>query len=139
MLDWLLSIDFPGVEALGAQVETVRVWGVCDPSCGCPTVDLLTDPAAPSAQGLRYYPVVEGHIASDDPEEYFEVTLFARDGRRSMLELVCFTDDPPDEFPPPEDIIGPVVYSSDERRLRRESAPHRARERRKRSRRRRRA
>jgi hypothetical protein len=47
VLGFLLDEDFKGVDQLRAQVTSTVVVGQCD--CGCPTIDLGLDPAAPSS------------------------------------------------------------------------------------------
>src|SRR5436309_2398133 len=57
ILDFLLTPDFPGRDALRAQANTAKVVGRC--SCGCATIDLATDPEAPFAEGVMQHMAVE--------------------------------------------------------------------------------
>jgi hypothetical protein len=41
VLDALLAVDFPGVQALRTQAKTVEVVAVC--GCGCPSIDFCEE------------------------------------------------------------------------------------------------
>ena len=55
LLDFLLSAEFPGRDALKAQAEIVRVTGEC--KCGCGTIDLIFPPDAIAAQTEMPVPI----------------------------------------------------------------------------------
>jgi hypothetical protein len=99
VLDFLLSGEFPGVEALQAQARHATVTHAC--VCGCPSFNIGVDKTrAVRAETDPTRPVdVEAHALSDDP--YFELLLFTDDGWLSYMELVWYGDDPPSTLPPP--------------------------------------
>lgn len=111
ILEFLLSADFPGVEKLRKQAETVRVTGRCD--CGCATVYLSVDESLPTAGEVEQYAAVNaaGRSGPDDAPPA-ELILFVRDGQLSSVEIVWY-DNPIPKFPPPEDFETPVAASSD--------------------------
>lgn len=96
VLDFLLAGDFPGAAELRAQLPTVRVSGGC--RCGCPTIDLVVDDAAPAA-------ALNGRVAAEADAPDGGIILFADEGRLSELEYWSTGDETPAEFPPPERIV----------------------------------
>ena len=80
--------------------------GRCD--YGCATVYFDVDSAAPRAAftGPADTPLPFEALGHDpaDPSRPIEVVLFARDGARASLEVVCYGDTPPVEFPDPADL-----------------------------------
>jgi hypothetical protein len=100
VLRLLLTLDFPGVEELRAQIPHAMVVARCD--CGCPTVELRVPPNVPVSPvtAPNRLPPVEGRVlpAADGPPA--DVILFVDDGRLSSLELVWYGDRPPAEWPP---------------------------------------
>jgi hypothetical protein len=109
VLSFLLEPEFPGVEALRRQAETARVVRQCE--CGCATIDLATDPAAPAAEGVREPNVVEARgRARDDGRPPPELILFVRDGRLSSVEIVSYDEPIFDVFPAPEEFEEPHAY-----------------------------
>lgn len=100
VLRFVLSADFPGVETLRAQVESLVVVGRCD--CGCPTVDLSTDAEAVAAVELEQRVLPVGAVIAplgDEPPG--EVIVFADNGLLSGLEYVYYDDTPPAAWPEP--------------------------------------
>ena len=95
VLDLVLTADFPGAAELRVQVRTARVTGRC--ACGCPTIDLAVDDAAPVA-GIDSRVAVEVDVADGG------LIVFVDEGRLSGLEYWSAADEPPAEFPPPERI-----------------------------------
>jgi hypothetical protein len=95
VLDLLLAADFPGGAELRAQARTARVTGRC--ACGCPTIDLAVDDAAPVAD-------VDGRVAVEVDVVNGGLIVFVDEGRLSGLEYWSVGDDTPVEFPPPEHI-----------------------------------
>ena len=79
----LLAVDFPGVEALRAQVPGTLVTGRC--ACGCPSVDLEPPTDAPLAAVVTTVPV-EATAMGPYGEPEGLVMLFVHDGRLSYLE-----------------------------------------------------
>lgn len=122
----VLGADFRGAERLRGQVEHARVSGRC--LCGCPTVDFVVDRgAARAAQGLvesenddtavvprsdepPWILVSEARLKGADPPQ--EVLLFASvAGWLASLELVTYSDRPPDHFPPAGELSDPIVHA----------------------------
>lgn len=108
VLDLLLEADREGADALRQQARTALVVGRCD--CGCPTVDFAISDDSPRATvSARLWPV-EGRVDSQRAmpgQEHLpgeEVLLFVDDGLLSALELVFYTERPPESWPPAEDI-----------------------------------
>ena len=106
VLGLLLAAEgFPEVGIYRVQLDQATVTGRCD--CGCATIYLEVDPAAPRAAGgpadtaLPFEAL--GHDPAD-PSRPIEVVLFARDGALASLEIVYYGDTPPLEFPDPADL-----------------------------------
>jgi hypothetical protein len=93
VLALLLSVDFPGVDALRVQAGSAAVVGGCD--CGCPSIALTVPADVPLASGLssRLAPT-EGVVSPQGDE----IILFVDDGRLSYLEYVYY-DAPPTVWP----------------------------------------
>jgi hypothetical protein len=97
VLDFLLRVEYAGVDELRQQAVTAVVVSRCD--CGCPTFDVATGPETPAADmpdgpapvGLRIAPV------SDEPPG--DVILFLKSGRLSSVEYVYYSDRVPSEWP----------------------------------------
>ncbi|GLY34978.1 hypothetical protein Amsp01_010020 [Amycolatopsis sp. NBRC 101858] len=91
VLDLVLATDFPGAAELRVQARTAWVTGRC--ACGCPTIDLAVDDAAPVAD-VGSGVAVEVDVADGG------LIVFVDDGRLSGLEYWTVGDTPA-EFPPP--------------------------------------
>jgi len=90
LLALLNHADFEGRDALVEQVDAARVNGGC--GCGCATVNLIVDPAAPSA-GRTYRPIPnEAHVVDADGEYIGGVIVFTEDGYLSTLEIFSISD-----------------------------------------------
>lgn len=98
LVNFILSAQFTGVEALREQVSGLRAVGKCE--CGCPTIDLAADPNAIPADGLgqRVLPI-EAVVRPGGDEPPGEVIIFADDGLLSGLEYVYYSEAPPAEWP----------------------------------------
>jgi hypothetical protein len=97
-LDFLLSADVPGVEALRIQARSVRATGRC--SCGCPSIHLRVDSEqAPHAAG---FPVISSVSDPEDSGETLWLLLFVEGGRLSYLEIAWIAERAPNEFPAPD-------------------------------------
>lgn len=106
-LDYLLAVEFPGVEALRKQATAAVVTDGC--ACGCATIDLSVDPtSAPHAVTTEPIPV-EAHTREDNGGETFSLLLFVREGWLALLEIVYYGDHIPPEFPPPTAFAPPTV------------------------------
>jgi hypothetical protein len=94
VLEFLLGVEFPDVEALRDQARHAQVTGLCP--CGCPTFSLSVDQSlAPQAQ-------TAGQIVSADlvdADEPFGLLLFTGYGWLEAVELVWFGEAPPSTFP----------------------------------------
>jgi hypothetical protein len=89
--------DFEGRDPLVEQVDSARFDWYC--GCGCATVNLSVDPAAPSAR-KTYRPIPNNAIVVDlNGENIGGVIVFADDGYLSSLEIFWY-DEPISPFPP---------------------------------------
>jgi hypothetical protein len=89
--------DFAGRDALVEQADSASVDSYC--GCGCATVDLTVDPAAPSA-AKTYRPIPnEARAVDDNGESIGGVIVFADDGYLSSLEIFWY-EQPISPFPP---------------------------------------
>jgi hypothetical protein len=97
LLALLNHADFDGRDALLEQVGSARVDWYC--GCGCATVTLTVDPAAPSAR-RTYRPIPnEATVVDVNGEIIGGVIVFADDGYLSNLEIFWY-DEPISPFPP---------------------------------------
>jgi hypothetical protein len=97
LLALLNYADFEGRHALVVQVESAHVDSYC--GCGCATVGLTVDPAAPSARAT-YRPIPNDALVIDgDGEILGGVIVFADDGYLSLLEVYWY-EEPISPFPP---------------------------------------
>jgi hypothetical protein len=88
-----LAEDFPGAAELRVQAGSARVTGKC--RCGCPTVHLSVDEAAPLASVLSRIP---GEAQVDNAPGH-GLILFVDERRMSLLEFYTSNDSPPAQFP----------------------------------------
>jgi hypothetical protein len=102
-LEVLLAVEFPGVEALRAQVSGTVVTGGCD--CGCPSVELEPPVDAPLAAVATRVPVDASALGGDGEPEGL-VLLFVDEGRLSYLEYAPTGDRTPVRFPPVSRLVG---------------------------------
>jgi hypothetical protein len=106
VLDFLLSHDFPGVEALRVQAQSARVRGLGDE---LPTIVLLeVDVDAPFATEVAYTVPIDARVRDVEPPQ--EVLLFVKWGRLECIELVDYSLEEPHELPTPEGLETPTVY-----------------------------
>ena len=97
LLALLNYADFKGRDALVEQVDSARVKWYC--GCGCATVNLSVEPAAPSAR-KTWRPIPNEAIVVDlNGENIGGVIVFADDGYLSSLEIFWY-DEPISPFPP---------------------------------------
>jgi hypothetical protein len=107
ILAFLLSVDVEGMDELRKQADVVvaRPW-----TCGCASVDLVVEGAAPRSS-ISTRPAVESAtVEREDPEQTFDLLLWVEDGLLSGMEIVDYGDKhgehsqvfpPPDAFEPP--------------------------------------
>jgi hypothetical protein len=100
--------DFDGRDELVAQVDAARVDGYC--GCGCATVDLTVDPAAPSAP-KGYWPIPNEAIVIDAAGEPIGgIIIFVDGGYLLMLQIL--SDQQPISPLPPLDRLQPFGRTS---------------------------
>ena len=100
VLDFLLSAELPDADALREQASTARLLDTCP--CGCASVHLAVDPAAPVATAAAPIALVVA-VAEDSTE----LILRIRDGRLESIEVDC-NRRLRDTFPSP-DTLGPPL------------------------------
>ncbi|GAA1429317.1 hypothetical protein GCM10009616_11120 [Microlunatus lacustris] len=112
-LEVLLAVDFPGVEALRAQLPGTVVVDRC--RCGCPSVSLQPPVDAPLAAVADTVPVEAVGMGAYGQAEAM-VLLFVRDGRLSYLECAPLEERTPRTFPPVHRIVdaGPARLSGED-------------------------
>jgi hypothetical protein len=99
LLALLNYAHFAGRDELIEQVDHACVDRYC--GCGCATVGLRVEPAAPSA-GKTYRPIPnEANVLDVNGEAVGDVIVFADDGFLSNLEIVWYLK-PISPFPPPD-------------------------------------
>jgi hypothetical protein len=113
ILDFMLSVDLPGIEELRKQAKTALAvrWGPRDPSFA-----LYVDQEAAHPSSLRRRPTEPKIVAdtreTDDPQKMYQLKLWVnKDGWLSHVKFTPFgwEDEvwleellPPSEFDPPE-------------------------------------
>ncbi len=104
VLDFLLSVDFPGVEELREQAKHVLAEAKLSYD---PTIHLVVDhEKAKPAKVVTTVPV-EANSKVSGPD-LVSILLFVHDGWLSSLELVWYEENIPDEFPAPEELEPPL-------------------------------
>lgn len=97
LLALLNYADFDGRDVLLEQADTARADWYC--GCGCATVNLIVDPAAPSAR-RTYRPIPnEATVLDVNDEVIGGIVVFADDGYLSNLEIFDYYE-PISPFPP---------------------------------------
>jgi hypothetical protein len=95
-LEFLLTADLPGIEALRMQAQTARANGYC--GCGCPSIGLEVDRASAPQSRFGTRMALEAHPR--DPKGTFWLALWTDDGWLSSLDLDWVSLEPPCVFPP---------------------------------------
>jgi hypothetical protein len=108
LLDLLLAPEFPGVGALRAQRESVRVKGLWQNLGGIVMLEVC-DADAPKADVVHTVPV-ETKVRGADPPH--EVLLFVKQGRLDSIELVDYAGREPLELPAVETVERPTVNAA---------------------------
>jgi hypothetical protein len=106
ILEFLLTVEIPGVEQLRLQVDHARAvpW-----DCGCASIDLVVDRNAAPASALDT--VIETRTEKkDDPKRLLDLILWIDDGFLSSVEIADHVEPhgkvskvfpPPSSFDPP--------------------------------------
>lgn len=112
ILDFLLSVEMPGVEALREQasVAQAKPW-----DCGCASIDLVVDQERAPQSSIAVRPAIEANSKDrDEPHRIFDLLVWVDDGWLSGVELVEYGfdrhADAPDVFPPPTDFEPAFAY-----------------------------
>jgi hypothetical protein len=104
IVELLLSVELPGIEALRAQLAYARVarW-----DCGCASFDVIVDRERAPRSSVTTSPAVEAASRErDDPANAFDLLLWVEDGWLASVELVDYVDNHGAESPaviPPRD------------------------------------
>lgn len=106
VLDFLLSAEFPGAEALRAQARHAQEPGGEPCPCGCPTFSLTVDRSLTDRAALAFdVPViVSASYSLEDGTPGGELLLFQAEGARGwigVVEVTWYGDEPPSMLPPP--------------------------------------
>jgi hypothetical protein len=114
VLDFLLSVDHPGVTELRRQTEfaLAKPW-----DCGCASIDLTVDQTRAPQASITASPAVEAESKErDDPLRVFDLLLWVKDGWLAGIELVEYGydrhEDAPKAFRPPMDFNDPHTRSA---------------------------
>lgn len=100
LLSGLLSVEFPGVEALRSQVDWVEAKRGCE--CGCGTIDfVVTRPGLPPSDATSPVPVT-GQVTGASGEHVGGLILFLQAGYLSSLEIYAYDDPLP--LPNPQSV-----------------------------------
>jgi hypothetical protein len=112
VLDFLLSVETPGVEELRRQADfaLARSW-----DSGCASIDLIVDQERGPRSSITRRPAIEATSKErEDPERIFDLLLWVDDGWLSGIEMVEYGfdrhEDAPDVFPEPSDFEPPLAY-----------------------------
>lgn len=100
ILEWLLSVDFPGVDALRQQARSAAA----EPD-GL-IIDLVVDPDTTRARVLDRVPV-QAVVDGDGFDG--GLLLYVDDGRLSGIEYWWVTENPPEEMPPLSAVGNPIA------------------------------
>ena len=95
LIEFLLSVEFPGRDELRDQLNHVEVVGICE--CGCGSIDL-------NVTGAPARSPTESLVPSEAHTEGLDVLIFTRGGVLSLLELTFYDDKAPRSFPKPSDL-----------------------------------
>jgi hypothetical protein len=100
----LLDFDFPGSEALRAQVPFVSVVGVCP--CGCVSRELEVDRSqVPPASGVASPIPGEAEVPARSGDNGGGIIAFAKDGYLSSLEAYSHDVEPIRCWPPMDVLV----------------------------------
>ena len=100
ILEWLLSIEFPGVDELRQQARSAAA------ERDGMIVDLVVEPGAPRARVLERVPV-QAVVDGDGFDG--GLLLYVDDGFLSALEYWWVTENPPEDMPPLSAVGNPIA------------------------------
>jgi hypothetical protein len=105
----LPSGGFKDVEVYRAQLDGLMVVGRC--TCGCPTIDLRVDDAAPRSAhpGVPSLPLWATAGDPNDAEDVVDISVWAPDGALTELNVSWYGKQPPAALPDARDLaVGPA-------------------------------
>ena len=102
MLDFLLDVDLPGVQALREQARVVTVRRRC--ACGCPTIELAVDRVRGRAAATGGATLFSKARVPGPVEDPYHVYLYVTDGWLTELELVALSSAVRAAFPSPSEL-----------------------------------
>jgi hypothetical protein len=105
LLEFMLSRDFSGRDALREQAKLAKVEAECE--CGCGTVDFVVAANATKA-------IVNEPIPVEANRQAMDVLSFVRNGILSSLEIVDYLDQRPLSYPSPEGLELQIKSSTTE-------------------------
>jgi hypothetical protein len=100
LLEAFLAHDFPGVEALRAQIPGLIAKRGC--KCGCGTIDLIPQGEHLPKSSVRDLLPVSGHVRDENGDAVGGVIIFVDDGLLSTLEVYWY--DQPIQLPRVENV-----------------------------------
>lgn len=106
LLNYLLSYEFPGVEALRIQARTARARDVSDEPPPLVLFDVSHD--TPLATDVAFTVPIDARVRDVDPPQ--EVLLFVTHGRLQAIELVDYSRAAASDLPSPDKLEEPTVY-----------------------------
>ncbi len=114
ILEFLLSVEVPGIEDLREQVAYARAarW-----DCGCASFNIIVDRERAPRSAITASPAVEAYSKErDDVDKAFDLLLWVEEGWLAGVELVDYVDhhgdDSPDAIPACEYWDEPQPYEA---------------------------
>lgn len=89
VLDWLLSAEFEGADAIREEAKSARVIGTC--GCGCPSIDFARDESGMNA-------VVNAEVLGTNDSLF----LYLLRGHLGGIEYCRIDEEMPSELPEPD-------------------------------------
>lgn len=101
LLDFLLAVEFPGVDAFREQVPHTREPGGEPCPCGCPTYGLIVDRSqtAPAPLAFDVPVLVSSYYEMPDGAPGGELLLFQAGGWLKTVEVTWYGEEPPSTLP----------------------------------------
>jgi hypothetical protein len=103
LLDFLLGLEFPGVEELRKQARHAQETGGEPCPCGCPSFGPIVDRSLADRAELAFDVPFVVSSAWEQPEGTpgGDCILFQEDGWLKAVEITWLGDEPPSTLPPP--------------------------------------